>query len=637
MKSTALFRSVTRNANRFDAIVRVLAKCGLADWIRDGNPEFVKERFNLEDGRSIADMPPVERVRLAFTARLGLTLLLSFVALPVLAQKVKVDLDRDYAFGDIDTYAWTELDRGELSGSAHDRITATVEKELDAAGLSKAEPGDVPDVLVTYLANTTELPVDADDPPPNDAPDALVIVLRDASDQSVFFQGVAPDALEAKRLAEEERLEKAVRKMLKRLQQRIEFSTPDLQPFAGRPVKAVDIQGHRSTKDYVIRREIRLPLDEPLDLAAVDEDVARLDNLSIFAQIRVDAEEEDDGVRVQYQFKELPPFIPFPAFSYTEENGFSFGGGLSAGNMTGRDISVSGRALFGGTTTYRLELGWPWITGNHVSFTFYGAHLDRIDEVRGFNEISDEITPWLGTYFAGDRGRLKGTLSYFKMQSDVDGVTVGEDNEDRLHRIGVAVGWDTRDSWNTPTRGWLNEVQFFRTGGFLGGESTFSTVDFDVRRFQPLGEGKSLAMGSLLTLQSGEAFVDVPSYFRYHVGGANTIRGYSVEDSSLLSGKNQWLATAEYRQTVLPPRRWDIFRWSFSFGLALGAFADVGTAWDVDDQFSENLRGGIGVGIRLLVPGAEMTRFDLGWSPEGGFQFHFGVLSKFANQRRRLR
>ena len=81
------------------------------------------------------------------------------------------------------------------------------------------------------------------------------------------------------------------------------------------------------------------------------------------------------------------------------------------------------------------------------------AHLDRIDEVRGFNEVSDEIRPWLGTYFAGDRGRLKGTLSYFRMRSDVDGVTVGEDNEDRLHRIGVAVGWDTRDSWNTPTRG----------------------------------------------------------------------------------------------------------------------------------------------------------------------------------------
>ena len=163
MKSTALFRSVTGDANRFDSIVRVLAKYGLADWIRDWNLEFVKERFKLEDGRAIADMPQVERVRLAFTARLGLTLLLSFVALPVLAQKVNVDLDRDYAFGDIDSYLWTELDQGELSGSAHDRITATVEMELDAAGLSKAEPGDVPDVLVTYLTNTTELPVDADD------------------------------------------------------------------------------------------------------------------------------------------------------------------------------------------------------------------------------------------------------------------------------------------------------------------------------------------------------------------------------------------------------------------------------------------------------------------------------------------
>lgn len=177
--------------------------------------------------------------RFAFTARLGLTLLLSFVALPVFAQKVEVNLDRDYAFGDIDTYAWTELDQGERLGSVHDRITTAVEKELNDAGLSKAEPGEVPDVLVTYIANTTELPGDSDDPPPNDASDALVIVLRDAADQSVFFRGVAPDVLEAKRLAEEDRIEKAVEKMLKRLQKRIEFSTPDLQPFAGQTVKAI--------------------------------------------------------------------------------------------------------------------------------------------------------------------------------------------------------------------------------------------------------------------------------------------------------------------------------------------------------------------------------------------------------------
>jgi hypothetical protein len=32
-----------------------------------------------------------------------------------------------------------------------------------------------------------------------------------------------------------------------------------------------------------------------------------------------------------------------------------------------------------------------------------------------------------------------------------------------------------------------------------------------------------------------------------------------------------------------------------------------------------------------------MTRFDFAWSPEGGFQFHFGGDSKMRRARQRLR
>ena len=204
---------------------------------------------------------------------------------------------------------------------------------------------------------------------------------------------------------------------------------------------------------------------------------------------------------------------------------------------------MSGRALFGGTNNYNILAEYPWISGNHVSLGFFGAHIERTDEVRGFNETSDEELPWIGTYFAGDRGRLKAGPSYFRMQSDVDGVTLSDDNDDHLYRLGLAVGWDTRDSWTVPHHGWLNELQVFRTGGFLGGEGDFWTVDVDARRFQPIGKKRTLVLASLLTVQSGEAFVDVPSYMRYFLGGANTIRGYSVEDSKTLSGK-RWATSA---------------------------------------------------------------------------------------------
>jgi hypothetical protein len=37
------------------------------------------------------------------------------------------------------------------------------------------------------------------------------------------------------------------------------------------------------------------------------------------------------------------------------------------------------------------------------------------------------------------------------------------------------------------------------------------------------------------------------------------------------------------------------------------------------------------------VPGSEQVRLDVGWSPKGGFLFHFGSGTKPAAQRQRLR
>ena len=157
-------------------------------------------------------------------------------------------------------------------------------------------------------------------------------------------------------------------------------SAPGLAPFAGRRVVAIDITGHNVTKDWVITREIRTKVGDSLDVEAVGRDVARLDNLSIFAEIKLDAEPVgDDGVRLVFTFREMPSWFPILSYVYTEENGFSWGAGLSAGNLTGRDLSVSARVYFGDLDQQWSRISWPWIRGNHVSFDFYGARYTRPD------------------------------------------------------------------------------------------------------------------------------------------------------------------------------------------------------------------------------------------------------------------
>lgn len=410
-----------------------------------------------------------------------------------------------------------------------------------------------------------------------------------------------------------------------------------LARFENLTVASIELTGHKVTKEHVIRREILTRVGEPLRAATVDEDIQRLDNLSIFAEVSVDAREDGASVRLTFHFKEMPSWIPLIGASYNEQDGFSAGPKISALNLTGRGISVNGKAYFGGSKKYEVGLSWPWISGDHVSLNFRGARLSRYDELNEFQETSYEFTPQVGRY-VGEHGRLKAKFSLFRMKSDVDGKTLSPDNDDQLSRFGASFGWDTRDSWRFPRTGWLNEIEVWNTG-LLGGEGDFWSLNLDVRRWIPTARGHRLMLSGLASLQSGTVDTDIPVYMIYRLGGANSVRGYSIKElGKTLYGKNQLLGTVEYSVNILPLQRWDIWKFAFRLGLDVALFADVGTAWSDSSEFvAKRARGGGGAGLRLLVPGAEMIRLDVGWSQQGGFQFHLAGSTKAASQRNRLR
>lgn len=406
-----------------------------------------------------------------------------------------------------------------------------------------------------------------------------------------------------------------------------------LEDLDGRPVRNVWWSGNNVTRDHVISRELQIRVGEPFSASTALADRQALENLGIFAKIDIEATPVEGGVEVEYQLVEMPSYIPYLAFRFTEVNGWSVGPALSSVNLFGRDILVAGRALFGGTNTFEIDASYPWITGNHVSVDARAAYLVRDDVVRGFEETSTEITPWLGTYL-GRNGRFKGALAWFRMESDKQGITLNDNNRDDFIRLGARLGYDTRDSWRVPNHGWKNEIELWRTAG-AGRFWTFTT---DIRRYQPLSARQTFAIGGLVTLQSGTLGVDVPVYLDYYMGGANTIRGYDVEElGRMLFGKNQLISTVEYRYALVPLRSFRIIKWSFSLGIQGAGFVDLGTAWSEQSELTGGrFRVGYGFGVRLIVPNNEMVRFDFGFS-ESGAHFHFGTWSKFTAQRLRIR
>src|SRR5262245_10446566 len=408
-----------------------------------------------------------------------------------------------------------------------------------------------------------------------------------------------------------------------------------LAPLAGRELKSIVLVGHEATHDDVIRREIETRVGEPLALDSIGADVQRLDNLQIFAEITVSAEADGNGASLSFRFKEMPPWLPWLGFSYTEQDGFSAGPKLSALNLGGRAVSLGARAYFGGAKQYSARLTWPWILPhNRTTLDFYGARLKRTDTLNDFKETSYEFTPELSRYL-GKHGRLEAKLSLFRMHSDVDGKTLDPDNKDTLPRAGAAIGWDTRDSWRVPRTGWQNELELWYTGG--DGDSW--SANLDQRLWVPLSRRQRLLVSSLTSLQSGTVGVDLPEYLLYRMGGANSIRGYSIDElGRTLYGKNQQIGTLEYSLNLVGVRRFDFWKFAVSMGLDFTVFADAGIAWSEPEELAmSRARGGLGAGLRLLVPGSEMVRFDVGWSPEGGFHFHFASGFKPVAQRQRIR
>jgi outer membrane protein insertion porin family len=414
----------------------------------------------------------------------------------------------------------------------------------------------------------------------------------------------------------------------------------DVAAHQGQIVEAVEIEGREATREHVVTREIHTRVGEPLDRETIEEDVQRLENLQVFSEIEIEVEAgREDHVRVRFVVREMPPWIPLLALTYTEQDGFSVGPGITAFNLTGRDIEVSGKAFFGGTTQFQFYADWPWITGDHrLGARLWAAHLDRYDTLNEFQEESTEFRPRVSR-FLGENGRLAGELQLFKMRSDQPGETLSATNEDLLVALGVTLGWDTRNSWTNPSGGWQNELVLKKTGGFLGGDADFWTFIADIRRWQSTFPRQRVLLSGLMSLQSGTVGVDFPKYLLYRLGGANTVRGYDVEKLGReLFGRNQMIGTVEYSYALVPKRRFDIWKFSFRLGLEVAVFGDVGVAWSEGrDLNSKRTRAGLGSGLRVLIPGAQMFRLDVGWSPEGGFRFHFAGSTKPERQRDRIR
>jgi outer membrane protein insertion porin family len=115
---------------------------------------------------------------------------------------------------------------------------------------------------------------------------------------------------------------------------------------------------------------------------------------------------------------------------------------------------------------------------------------------------------------------------------------------------GISFGFlrDARDLRLDPSRGGREQIIIEKGLSFLGGSSSFTKLDIDLRRYFPLMAGKKpedqpkLVLAGRLVI--GHAFGQLPAFEQYFIGGPDTVRGYEVDTQF---GDNQYYSNFELR------------------------------------------------------------------------------------------
>ena len=402
-------------------------------------------------------------------------------------------------------------------------------------------------------------------------------------------------------------------------------------PMEGRIVSDVRVNGLRHLSSDVVERHLATKAGEPFQRATLAVDQRRLDELRLFTTVRMDPRLENDRVVLDVSVTETLRLLPVLIIRVTDENGLSVGPGVRGINLLGRGSQTGVALRFGGETGVSVTVDATTMTPGtwmrHVGFSY----TSRDNELYNFDERATTADMRVARNW--NHGLRTGAVGdVLAIDTGSSGLSLSDDGTDVVPTVGGFVTLDTLDSSTNPRAGTWAEAEVDR----LFGNASSWTFIVDGRRFQRLSDRHGLGLFSLATFQSGEVGVGLPAYLQFDLGGANTVRGWTLGSRR---GRNQFIGTAEYTYVVQPVRPFTIKGLNLYAGLQVVGFADLGKAWGGDDtQESASAIDGYGVGLRLLVPFVDVIRLDLAWGEPGhGATAYFGVSLKAARQRQRVR
>jgi outer membrane protein assembly factor BamA len=297
-------------------------------------------------------------------------------------------------------------------------------------------------------------------------------------------------------------------------------------------VDRIEFSGNTSTRDNVLRREMRLQEQQLFNVKLMRlglRKIAQLGYWQVGGDPAVSPEEESGKVDLQVVGTEASKNEIQVGGGVSGIDGGFFQGSYSTRNFLGKGEVLSAFLQTGARgSRYAINFTEPWFMGHPWSLGF--SVFRRQTNYTGFNQ--------LGQGSALNFGRLLGVFSRFDVAYSLEDITFiptsiayGTQSSTTTTSSLLAVySFDTRNNYFRPTRGFRSQSSVEYAGGFLGGDNNFYRFRQDATVYIPgLLRRHYIALnGSYGYIQPFGPSLTVPPYDRYFLGGERSLRMFRV-------------------------------------------------------------------------------------------------------------
>ena len=397
-------------------------------------------------------------------------------------------------------------------------------------------------------------------------------------------------------------------------------------------IRWIHVSGNSKTRDYVIRREMRLMEGDLFDQKKLDDSKHFIRRMGFFSTVDVrTVKVGDDIADIHVKVEEGAAGSLSAGASFSSESGLVGTLQLSLGNFSGRGQRLNLNLEEGSeVSTYSVSFTEPRLFSGVFSF---GIDLfNKTNTYSEYTQDSDGASVRLG-YMLSDSSSLSGRYRYvnydvYDIDLNASNLIKEQEGISATSSIRLGYNYDTRDFPQDPREGVNLRLSTELAGGALGGTNDFVRYEVEGSFFTPL-TGDLIGLAHLeLGVISPFGGDEAPVTERYFMGGLYTLRGFEyrmvgpLEDGEPVGGTKSFLMNLE--------ATYPLIRDANIKGVL---FLDGGNVWAEDEDVKAvDLRYGAGFGFRWAAP-IGLLRLEWGFNldpkpdeVQPGWEFSIGTM-----------